>query len=67
MTVAELIEFLKTQRQDLPVVYQCYSEYMSLEADDIKVQKLQPARSDGWVHHARPDRETIDHLTFPGN
>lgn len=67
ITVADLIEFLKQQPQGIPVAYRCCSEDVLLELKDIEVMQLQPARFDGWVHDARPDRETIDYLVFPGN
>lgn len=67
MTVAELIAFLQTQPQDLPVAYRCYSEYCLLEVKDIEVKHLCPPRSDGWVANERPDKPTQDYLTLPGN
>ena len=67
MKVSELIEFLKTQPQDLPVVYKCFSEQCLLEADDIEVRTLGVLRDDGWVHDARPDKPNTEYLVFPGN
>ena len=67
MNVAGLIELLKQDPQDLPVCYRLYSEWCMLEAEDISVEQLCEARSDGWVHDARPDKTTIPYLTFPGN
>jgi len=67
MTVAELIEFLKTQPQGVSVVYMCCSDYSMLEAKDILVQNLSPARLDGYVEGARPDRHHRPYLCFPGN
>jgi hypothetical protein len=67
MTVAELIAFLETQPQDLPVAYRIHSEQCLLEAGDIGVEHLQHARPDGWVHHARPDAQSVPYLVFPGN
>ena len=67
MNVAELIEFLKTQPQDLPVAYALHSEYCLLELDDIEVVKACEPRPDGWVHGARPDKPTRLYLMFPGN
>jgi hypothetical protein len=67
MTVAELIEFLKTQPQDLQVAYKCYSEQALLEAKEIEIaEKCQP-RLDGWIHDKRPDMPTQKYLLFPGN
>ena len=67
MTVAELIEFLKTQPQDIQVAYQLYSERCLLEEDFISVENLCGAREDGWVPLARPDKPTQQYLVFPGN
>lgn len=67
MTVAELIEFLKTQPQDLPVAYKCYSERMSLEIKDIHIERCCAPRADGWVPNERPDKDVKEHLVFPGN
>lgn len=67
MIVSELIEFLKTQPQHLPVVYECYSEYALLEAKSIEVDELCPSREDGWVASPRPDKPTRQYLVLPGN
>jgi len=67
MTVADLIEFLKTQPQDLPVAYCQYSDYTALKAEYIGVEQLQIARIDGYVGEARPDKPTQPWLVFPGN
>lgn len=67
MTVAELIEFLKLVPRHLPVAYRRYSECAVLNAEDIVIEKHQPARPDGWIHDARPDRDSVDTLVFPGN
>ncbi len=67
MTVAELIELLKTYPQDLPVCYQLYSEQCMLEPKNIEIASLCVARPDGWVAHARPDKPTIEYLVLPGN
>lgn len=67
MTVKELIEFLKTQPQELPVVYYCHSEQVLMEKSDIRIENLGKARMDGWVHDARPDEPTVKYLVFPGN
>lgn len=67
MTVAELIETLKTFPPDLPVVYQCCSEYNTLEAHQLTVDELCQPRPDGWVHEKRPDKPSIKYLAFPGN
>lgn len=67
MTVADLIEFLKTQPQDLLVVYQCCSEFDLLEQKHISIKALCAPRADGWVPDARPDKPTQQYLAFPGN
>jgi len=67
MTVAELIEFLKLQPQDLQVIYRCYSEKSLLEASEICVGEACEPRPDGWVQNKRPDMPTQEYLIFPGN
>ena len=62
MTVAELIEFLKTQRQDMQVIYAEHSEFNLLELKDIyEVQACEP-RPDGWVARKRDDKPTQTYL-----
>lgn len=67
MTVAELIEFLKKQPQDIQVVCEMYSEQCVLEADQIKIEDLCESRGDGWVQDKRSDMPTQKYLVFPGN
>jgi len=67
MTVKELIDFLQSKPQDLPVAFALYSEYALLRAEDIQIKALCWPRPDGWVHHSRPDKPTHDYLVFPGN
>lgn len=67
MTVAELIEFLKTQPQDAPVAYCEYSYYSAMKPEDISMMELQVARIDGYVGDRRPDKPTQQWLVFPGN
>lgn len=67
LTVADLIAFLQTQPQDLPVCYHLHSEFCLLETDDISVRQLQAHRPDGWIHSARPDKRTVAYLVLPGN
>lgn len=62
MTVAELIEILKQQPQDLQVVYNKWSEFCLVEADDVYVIEAGPARPDGWVSRCRPDRKVQSYL-----
>jgi hypothetical protein len=67
MTVAEFIEFLKTQPQDILVAYKMHSEQCLLEPDDMYVGKLTHARPDGWIQNARWDMPLKDYLILPGN
>lgn len=67
MTVAELIEFLKTQPQDLQVIHEMCSEYCLLEADAIYIGHACEPRPDGWVPNKRPDKPSKQYLIFPGN
>ena len=67
VTVAKLIEFLKTQPQDLPVGYRRCSEQALLEVKDIEVMQLCEPRPDGWIQNNRPDMLTRSYLIFPGN
>jgi hypothetical protein len=67
MTVSELIEFLKTQPQDIQVGIQMYSEYCLLETHQISVMELTELRNDGWIHDLRPDKAKQQYLIFPGN
>ncbi len=67
MTVADLIVFLQTQPQDLPVAYAIYSEQALLEPDEITIQELGLPREDKWVHDKRPDQPSQKYLVFPGN
>lgn len=67
MKVHELIEFLKTQPQDLDVAYGLFSENCLMEVDDISVVEAGEPRSDGWVANKRPDKPTRLYLMFPGN
>lgn len=67
VTVAELVAFLQTQPQDLPVVYRRWSEQCLLELGDIVVEAACKARPDGWVENYRHDRPKTDYLFFPGN
>jgi hypothetical protein len=67
MTVKELIEFLKTQPQELQVCYRIYSEQAILEKEEIIIATFCAPREDGWVQDARPDMPQQDYLMFPGN
>jgi len=67
MTVAELIEFLQKQPQNLQVAYRCCSEQVLLDADEITVKDMCEPRPDGWIHDKRPDKPTQTYLLLPGN
>lgn len=67
MTVAELIEFLKKQPQDLLVGYNKHSEHILMEEEEIIVKILSDPRNDGWLHDVRPGRFSQSYLIFPGN
>ena len=67
MTVSELINVLKTYKQDMHVVYKAYSEHCMLNVTDLRVQELCVARPDGWVENKRGDKATVNYLVFPGN
>lgn len=67
MTVNELIEYLKTQPQDIQVVYKAYSEHNLLKASEISIQSFCLPRSDGWIQDARPDMPSAQYLALPGN
>lgn len=67
MKVSEFIEYLKTQPQDIEVVYQICSENAILEIEDIEVDELCEPRSDGWVPNKRPDKPYRTYLVLPGN
>ncbi len=67
MTVAELIEFLKTQPQELLVAYEIYSEQALLHKEEITVQEFCLPRDDDWIQNKRPDMPSQPYLLFPGN
>lgn len=67
MTVADLIEFLQRQPQNLQVAYRCYSEQVLLEADEIQIAEKCEPREDGWIQDERPDKQTQTYLLLPGN
>lgn len=67
MKVKELIEFLKTQDQNLLVIYRLHSEQMVMEVGDIDIFEACVERPDGWVHDKRPDKPYKKYLRFPGN
>ncbi len=63
MNVKELIEYLKTQPQDMVVVYPCCSEYCVLE-EDIDIRELTTPRPDGWVQNKRDDMPSQKYLVI---
>ena len=75
MTVEDLIVKLSSYPKRLPVAYACCSEYTLLEAEQLRVVWLQPARPDGWVANDWSTRKsaqdkviaTVQYLVFPGN
>jgi hypothetical protein len=67
ITVAQLIEYLRTLPQDAPVAYRLYSEQCLLELGQIDTPQLCIARPDGWVQNARPDEPSITYVVFQGN
>lgn len=67
MTVAELIEYLKTQPQDLQVAHKQYSEQLLVEVEDIQIEEHCEPRPDGWIQDKRDDMPSQQYLMFPGN
>lgn len=67
MTVRELIEALRKFDPDLPVCFERFSEHCLMGSDQLVTKQLQPARPDGWVHDARPDKPSTTYIVFPGN
>lgn len=67
MTVAELIEYLQTQPQDMQVAYDVYSEHCLLEAGDIRLCQACEPRLDGWIQCKRDDMPSRTYLMLPGN
>lgn len=70
MTVAELIELLKTFDPRLRVVYSYASEYALLEPNLIGVKLLKEPRPDGHVHDRFGTGDAppkAPYLAFPGN
>jgi hypothetical protein len=67
MKVADLIEFLQKQPQDLEVAIEMYSEQCLLDAAEIEIKDLCEPRQDGWIQNKRPDMPTRTYLVFPGN
>ncbi len=62
MKVSELIEFLKTQPQDLQVAYHRYSEQCLLAVNQIEIETCCQPRSDGWIQDKRDDMPSQTYL-----
>jgi hypothetical protein len=60
--VSDLIKYLETLPQNLPVAYGKWSEQFLLEIKDINIVECCESRPDGWVAHARPDKKSIPYL-----
>lgn len=67
MTVAQFIEYLRTQPQDLIVAHVRWSEYELLQLDQILHVTACRPRPDGWVQFNRPDMPQQRYLMLPGN
>jgi hypothetical protein len=67
MTVAELIDYLRSQPQDLQVAYDIWSEHCLLECSDIRLLGACEPRQDGWIQRKRKDMPTRTYLMLPGN
>lgn len=50
MSVADLIELLKTCPQDMLVGISRHSEHCLLQQRNVQVLELCKSRSDGWIH-----------------
>ena len=74
-TVGKLIEYLKEFPEDLPVIYQCWSDWEPLHLEDIELVK--GVTKDFWVMRvydkhvpkmSTENRSNIsEFLAFPGN
>lgn len=62
MSVADLIELLKTCPQDMLVGISRHSEHCLLQQRNVQVLELCKPRSDGWIHDKRPDMDTQNYL-----
>ena len=73
MTVSELIEFLKTQPQDIQVAYkEAETDFSNdrawvLDEQDIKVVRFSQTWCPGGLQIFRDDTPTQQYLVFPGN
>jgi len=64
MTVAELIEYLKTQPQELHVVYQHGSDSCLLHFTTIEIQELPRPWMDCWIPPFKEGRLTQQYLVM---
>lgn len=67
MKVRELVALLQAMPQEIEVAYQCFSEQVLMDAEEISVRSLSVARVDGWIQNSRHDMPTQDYVLFPGN
>jgi hypothetical protein len=66
MTVAELIEYLKTQPQNMQVALECYSEFCLLDEEGIQQYTACEPRPDGWIHIQRQDKPARTYVLLHG-
>lgn len=67
ITVAQLIEYLQKQPQDLLVCHGMYSEQILLNTNQIIIVELSKPRPDSWIQDKRSDKDSQTYLKFPGN
>lgn len=67
VTVKELIKFLETLPENLPIAYKLHSEQCLMELGDLEVFEACLPRPDGWIQYKRPDKPSQLYLIFPGN
>lgn len=72
MNVKELIDYLKTQDQDLEVLFCQYSDFSKLYVEEIEIE--QGVNKGEWIERYYPRQYTDDnrpdvkdYLVFPGN
>lgn len=74
ITVAELIEHLKTMPQDAPCIYRCCSDYSALRKDEVIYTEDKFETRNGmihgeykpWVRGGEPP-VYVKVVSFPGN
>lgn len=62
MTVAELIEELKKYPQDLQVILDQFSDYITIDKNNITVTNQCVPRPDGVIQASRPDKSIQPYL-----